>query len=81
MEKRKVKVIPDSVKADMFLNAFTKIWCNDKKETDKQHDLVFRCNGCEFENKEGDYHCLIKQFHKNHSLDEHYIDDFGSMSR
>ena len=48
MEKREIKIIPDSVKADMFLNAFTKIWCIDKIETDRQHDLVFRCKECEF---------------------------------
>ena len=79
MEKREVKVMPDSVKADMFLNAFTKVWCIDKIETDKQHDLVFRCKECEFKCKNGD--CLVKLFHRHHSTDEHFIDDFGSMSR
>ena len=79
MEKREIKIIPDSVKADMFLNAFTKIWCINKIETDRQHDLVFRCKECEFQCENGD--CLVKKFHSHHSLDEHFIDDFGSMSR
>ena len=42
------------------LDIFTKNWCMDCAETDKQNDLVFKGKECEFETEKGE--CLIKMF-------------------
>lgn len=58
------------------LDLFTKNWCLNCEETDKQHDFVFRCSECEFETE--DYRCLVKKFARNHKHD-YPMDKFGSM--
>jgi len=66
----------DSIdKAVQGLDQFTKNWCMNVKETNKQDDLVFRCKECEFLHDEI---CLVKHFanlHK-HNYD---LTDFGCM--
>ena len=57
------------------LDIFTKNWCMNCEEVEKQKDLVFRCNECEF-NDSG--MCLIKSFAHEHEH-EYPLKDFGSM--
>lgn len=64
-------------KAVEGLDTFTKNWCMNCEETNKQNDLVFRCKSCEFQSEEK---CLIKMFANNHKHD-FPMSRFGSMSR
>ena len=63
-------------KAVEGLVQFTKNWCMNCEETDKQEDLIFRCSECEFQTNDGK--CLVKTFANGH---EHgyLMKDFGSM--
>ena len=63
-------------KAVKGLDQFTKNWCMNCEETEKQRDLVFRCSGCEFQTD--DRECLIKVF-VNHHKHDYQMKDFGSM--
>lgn len=71
-----------SVNSDNITNAvsgldtFTKNWCMNCKETEKQGDLIFRCNECEFRKEDGK--CTIKIFANNHEHN-YPMKDFGSM--
>ena len=47
-------------KAVEGLDQFTKNWCMNCKEVEKKNDLVFRCDECEFQTKNG--LCLVKSF-------------------
>lgn len=58
------------------LDIFTKNWCMNCEETEKQEDLVFRCNECEFKTVDGK--CLVKMFANKHKH-EYPLKDFGSM--
>lgn len=62
--------------AVIALDIFTKNWCLNCVETEKENDLVFRCKECEFETKEGQ--CLVKAFAYNHKHD-FPMQKFGSM--
>lgn len=57
------------------LDIFTKNWCMNCAETDKQNDLVFRCGECDF--GDGEY-CAVKKFANNHKHN-YPMADFGSM--
>ena len=63
-------------KAVEGLDQFTKNWCMNCEETEKQKDLVFRCSNCEFQLDDGK--CLIKMF-ANHHKHDYPMNDFGSM--
>ena len=65
----------DIEQAVKCLDEFTHNWCMNCKETDRQGDLVFRCNdGCPFI---ADNHvCLVKQFKIMHKPD---CREFGCM--
>ena len=63
-------------KAVKGLDQFTKNWCMNCEETEKQRDLVFRCSNCEFQSDDGE--CLIKAFANRHKHD-YPMKDFGSM--
>ena len=63
-------------KAVEGLDMFTKNWCMNCEETEKQHDLVFRCKTCEF--SRGDGKCLIKLFTIKHKHN-YPMGRFGSM--
>lgn len=58
------------------LDIFTKNWCMNCAETDKQKKLIFRCKECEFRQELGE--CLIKSFANDHEHD-YPMEDFGSM--
>mgnify|MGYP003496251892 FL=1 len=58
------------------LDIFTKNWCMNCEETEKQGDLIFRCSECEFKTEGGK--CLIKTFAKEHEHN-YPLSDFGSM--
>lgn len=58
------------------LDIFTKNWCMNCAETDRQKDLIFRCKECEFGQESGE--CLIKVFANDHKHD-YPLEDFGSM--
>ena len=58
------------------LDIFTKNWCMNCAETDRQKDLIFRCKECEFCQESGE--CLIKVFANDHKHD-YPLNDFGSM--
>jgi capsid protein len=58
------------------LDIFTKNWCMNCKETEKQNDLVFRCKECEFQAEDGK--CFVKMFANNHKHD-YPMSNFGSM--
>lgn len=60
------------------LDIFTKNWCMNCAETEKENDLVFRCGKCEFSARNGA--CLVKEFANNH--DHAYpMSGFGSMGQ
>lgn len=59
------------------LDIFTKNWCINCEETEKQNDMVFRCDECIFSD---DMFCLIKQFASQHKSDYPFY-KFGCMSR
>lgn len=44
-------------------------WCVNVAETDKTNDLVFRCNECNFSDKEN-HHCFIKVFINENGTEE-----------
>lgn len=67
----------NTTKAVEGLDIFTKNWCMDCKETEKQEDLVFRCSECEFSDK-STCKCLIKVFAGNHEHN-YPLNNFGSM--
>lgn len=58
------------------LDIFTKNWCMNCEEVEKQNDLVFRCEECEFSQKDGK--CLVKVFAQEHKHD-YPLNNFGSM--
>lgn len=66
----------DVTEAVRGLDIFTKNWCKNCAETDKQNDLIFRCSKCEFRNSNEE--CLVKIFanSKTHNYD---MSNFGSM--
>ena len=59
------------------LDIFTKNWCMNCSEVEKQNDLVFRCSECEFEKDDG--RCLVKIFANSHKHD-YPLKNFGSGS-
>lgn len=65
-----------TTKAVGGLDTFTKNWCMNCEETEKQNDLIFRCNECEFCQPDGK--CMIKTFAINHESD-YPMEKFGSM--
>ena len=61
------------------LDIFTKNWCMNCEETEKQNDPIFRCKECLFLEK-GKY-CLIKTFALEHKNEHKYpMRNFGCMS-
>lgn len=66
----------DVTEAVHGLDIFTKNWCMNCAETDKQNDLVFNCSKCEFQRENGK--CAIKEFSTNHEHN-YPMQDFGSM--
>ena len=58
------------------LDIFTKNWCMNCEETEKQKDLIFRCKECEFGQESGE--CLIKVFANDHKHD-YQLEYFGIM--
>lgn len=58
------------------LDIFTKNWCMNCSEVEKQNDLVFRYSECNF--KEDDGRCLVKIFANKHKHD-YPLKNFGSM--
>jgi ribosomal protein L44E len=69
----------DIHKAIDGLDMFTKNYCLNVKEVEKQNDLVFRCSECPFSTE--DHSCLIKNF--AFTVDKEYAIDigFGVMGR
>lgn len=61
------------------LDIFTKNWCMNCEETDKNNDLVFNCADCEFQH-EVSGKCTVKEFANNHKHD-YPMPDFGSMGQ
>lgn len=60
------------------LDIFTKNWCMNCEETEKQNDPIFRCKECLFLEK-GKY-CLIKTFALEHKNEHKYpMRNFGCM--
>jgi hypothetical protein len=66
----------DITKAVEGLDTFTKNWCMNCAETDRQNALVFRCKECEFHDV--NKYCIVKRFANNHDHD-YPMDGFGSM--
>ena len=61
-----------------WLDIFTKYWCMNCEETEKQNDPIFRCKECLFLEK-GKY-CLIKTFALEHKNEHKYpMRNFGCM--
>lgn len=58
------------------LDIFTKNWCMNCEETEKQDDLIFRCDECEFQQTNGK--CLVKIFSYEHKHN-YPLSKFGSM--
>ena len=68
----------DLTEAVRGLDIFTKNWCMNCEEIEKQNDLIFRCNECQFAEKDG--YCLIKKFADEHKNEHEYpMSNFGSM--
>lgn len=67
----------DITKAVRGLDIFTKNWCMNCEETERQHDLIFRCKECEFRENSGA--CKVKEFVNRHNHD-YPMEHFGSMS-
>ena len=63
-------------KAVQGLDQFTKNWCMNVEETNKQDDLIFRCKECEFSSDNGI--CRVKSFANNHKHN-YDLSNFGSM--
>jgi ribosomal protein L44E len=67
----------DDIERAVFgLDTFTKNWCMNCKETEKQNDLVFRCKECEFQAE--DEKCLVKMFAHRHKHN-YPMGNLGSM--
>lgn len=61
------------------LDRFAKNFCMNVKKTKEKGDLVFNCDGCEFETV--DEICLVKRFVKNRAKEAGYnFGNFGSMA-
>lgn len=60
------------------LDIFTKNWCMNCEETEKQGDLIFRCDECEFQQILSGGICLVKKFAHEHKHN-YPLSDFGSM--
>lgn len=43
-------------------------WCMNVAETERQNDLIFRCNECQFSDKDG--FCFVNIFIKQHGTKE-----------
>lgn len=50
------------------LAQFCHSWCMNCEKTEKQHDLVFRCEECPFKTEGG--YCSVKMFVNQHGTDE-----------
>lgn len=62
------------------LDIFTKNWCMNCEETEKQNDPIFRCKECLFLEKSK--YCLIKTFALEHKNEHKYpMRNFGCMRR
>lgn len=66
----------DVTEAVKGLDIFTKNWCMNCAETEKQGELQFRCVECEF--LKGGCKCLVKTFATEHKHN-YPMQDFGSM--
>lgn len=66
----------DITEAVHGLDIFTKNWCMNCEETEKQKNLIFRCKECKFRQELGT--CLIKEFANEHEHN-YPLEDFGSM--
>ena len=66
----------DVTEAVHGLDIFTKNWFMNCEEVEKQNDLVFRCEECEFSQKDGK--CLVKVFAQEHKHN-YTLSNFGSM--
>ena len=65
------------------LDQFTKNYCMNVGETEKRKDLVFRCEECEFIDKDSNQ-CKVKMmvfklFKNDKRLKDYEISSFGSM--
>ena len=68
----------DLTEAVHGLDIFTKNWCMNCEETEKQNDLIFRCDECPFSEKDG--RCLIKKFaFENRNEHKYPMRNFGCM--
>ena len=63
-------------KAVEGLDTFTKNWCMNCEETNRQNEPVFRCSECEFQ--QTDRKCLVHVFAFTHKSDFD-LHDFGAM--
>ena len=50
------------------LAQFCHAWCMNCEETEKQHDLVFRCEECPFSREDG--YCSVKKFVNQYGTEE-----------
>ena len=66
----------DVTEAVHGLDIFTKNWCMNCEVVEKQNDLIFRCEECEFKTVEG--LCLVKMFANRHKHN-YPLSKFGSM--
>lgn len=66
----------DITRAVEGLDIFTKNFCMNCKETDRQNDIVFRCKECEFAREDG--FCMVHSFVHNHKH-KYPLRDFGAM--
>lgn len=63
------------------LSIFRHNWCMNVEETEKQNDLIFRCNECPFISNPGGK-CLVKEFAYDHKEEHSYpMGKFSVMSR
>ena len=60
------------------LAKFCHSFCMNCEETEKQGDLIFRCDECEFQQILSDGICLVKTFAYEHKHN-YPLSDFGSM--
>ena len=74
-----MRILPDDLKynednidkAVEGLSQFCHSFCINVKETNKQQDLIFRCEECCFREENGI--CKVKVFLNSHTDFEHYI--------
>ena len=76
MERKTRRNADNTTEAVHGLDIFTKNWCMNCEETEKQGDLIFRCSECEFQQTDGK--CLVKTFSHEHKHN-YPLSDFGSM--